>query len=62
MIPWAATDDGGSILWLANGSDPDTWAVFEEWETSGTRFDGGMEEFLLASLKRVSFATSMGPS
>ena len=60
MIPWGSTDDGGSVLWLANSSDPDGWTVFEEWETSGSTFEGSMEEFLLASLRKERAGPSLG--
>lgn len=60
MIPWGSTDDGRNMLWLANDSDPDGWAVFEEWDTSGMTFDGGMEDFLLASLRQERVGLSLG--
>ena len=60
MIPWGSTDDGGSLLWLADDGDPDDWSVFQESEISGMRFPGGMEDFLVASLRGDTVGLALG--
>ena len=53
LIPWASTDNGEFLHWLARpGQDPDDWTVMvneargEWWE----HFDMGFARFLLSSL------------